>query len=59
MPLVNKNKIGTIIKLNEGIVGQTAATKKEITLNEIPEDYIKINTSFGDISPQQLITVLR
>ncbi len=43
------------IRLGEGLVGQAAQEKKTIVFTEIPDDYIKINSGLGNISPKNII----
>ena len=42
-------------KVGEGLVGQVALTKKHLVLDEIPENYLKIESSFGEISPHSIL----
>jgi tubulin-specific chaperone A len=44
-------------KFGEGIVGQAAREDKIITINDIPEEFVKIRTGFGEISPKFAIAV--
>lgn len=39
----------------EGLPGQAALEKKVIVLTEVPDDYIKIQSSLGRISPRNII----
>jgi signal transduction histidine kinase/CheY-like chemotaxis protein/CHASE3 domain sensor protein/putative methionine-R-sulfoxide reductase with GAF domain len=39
-------------KMNEGIVGQVAASGKTLSLTNLPEDYIKIHSGIGDSVPK-------
>jgi putative methionine-R-sulfoxide reductase with GAF domain len=39
-------------KMNEGIVGQVAASGKTLSLTNLPEDYIKIHSGIGDSIPK-------
>lgn len=41
--------------LGEGLVGQCALDRREILLQEIPEDYIKIRSGLGETSPKSLL----
>lgn len=41
--------------IGEGIVGQAALEKKIISLTEIPENYIRINSALGDSIPKNII----
>jgi CheY-like chemotaxis protein/signal transduction histidine kinase/CHASE3 domain sensor protein len=42
-------------KIGEGIVGQAALDKKPLLLNDIPSDYIKVNSGLGETKPKALI----
>lgn len=43
------------IKFGEGLVGQAALEKKVIVFNEIPKDYIKIQSATGNIQPKNIL----
>jgi CheY-like chemotaxis protein/HAMP domain-containing protein/putative methionine-R-sulfoxide reductase with GAF domain len=45
----------SIIKPGESLVGQAAMEKKPIIFSQIPDDYIKINSSLGSSSPRNII----
>lgn len=45
------------IKLGEGLAGQAALEMKTKVFENIPDDYIKVNSSLGDTKPTQLIAV--
>lgn len=47
----NSNKIET----GEGLVGQAALEKKPIIFNNVPDDYIKINSGLGQTSPKNIL----
>lgn len=47
----NANKI----ELGQGLVGQAALEKKPIIFNELPDDYIRINSGLGNTSPKSII----
>ncbi len=42
-------------KFGEGLVGQAALEKESITLNNCPDDYIRINSGLGDAVPRNII----
>jgi CheY-like chemotaxis protein/CHASE3 domain sensor protein/putative methionine-R-sulfoxide reductase with GAF domain len=46
-----------VIAIGEGLVGQAALEKKTILFTEVPADYIKINSSLGNISPKNIIVI--
>lgn len=43
------------IKLGEGLVGQAALEKQTIIFNDIPDDYIKVNSGLGETVPRNII----
>lgn len=43
------------IEFGDGLIGQAAISKKVMTINDLPEDYVSISSSMGEISPQTLI----
>jgi signal transduction histidine kinase/DNA-binding response OmpR family regulator/HAMP domain-containing protein len=45
------------IKIGEGILGQAARDKNAITIKDVPEDYIKINSGLGERVPKNIIVV--
>ena len=51
----NRKNLNAKIKIGEGLVGQAAFEKEMITLSNIPDDYIRINSSLGDAVPKNLI----
>ncbi|MBF0377202.1 MAG: response regulator [Desulfamplus sp.] len=44
-------------KSGEGLIGQAALEKKSIIFTQIPEDYIRIESSLGNISPKNIIVL--
>jgi len=44
-----------VILPGEGLVGQAALEKKTIVFTEVPDDYIKINSGLGNISPKNIV----
>lgn len=51
-----KDKTGKqVIKPGEGLVGQAAVNKKHILFTDVPKDYIKVNSSLGNVSPKNII----
>lgn len=48
-----KNKF----KSGEGIVGQAALEQKRMVISDLPDNYMKINSALGDISPQSITVV--
>ncbi len=51
----SRKQNANVIKLGEGLVGQAAQEKKTIIFTEVPDDYIKINSGLGNISPKNII----
>jgi two-component system chemotaxis sensor kinase CheA len=43
------------VRFGEGLLGQCAAEKRTILLDQIPNDYIKISSGLGDASPRSVI----
>ena len=43
------------IEFGDGLVGQSAISKQVMTMKQLPEDYISISSSMGEIAPQTLI----
>ncbi|NRA55520.1 MAG: response regulator [Gammaproteobacteria bacterium] len=44
-----------IIELGDGLIGQVAQSKKSNVLTELPEDYVSISSSMGEIQPRTLL----
>ena len=51
----HRKQNASVIKPGEGLVGQAAAEKKTIIFTEVPDDYIKVNSGLGNISPKNII----
>ena len=41
----------------EGLIGQAALEKQRILFSQVPEDYIKIRSELGEITPQYLVVL--
>ena len=52
-----RNKVGSVFNLGEGLVGQCAVEKQRILLSEVPPNYIKISSGLGEASPQNVIVL--
>jgi len=52
-----RKSLAAIIEPGEGLVGQAAVEKDIISITNIPPDYIRINSSFGDSPPRNIIAV--
>ena len=50
-----RNDNTNVIKFGQGLVGQAALGKKLIIFSEVPDDYIKINSGLGSLSPKYII----
>ncbi|MCW3127454.1 MAG: histidine kinase [Bacteroidetes bacterium] len=44
-----------VIRIGEGIVGQSAAEGKIVMLNDIPKEYFNLHSGFGEIVPHHII----
>ncbi|HET6226213.1 MAG TPA: CHASE3 domain-containing protein, partial [Bacteroidia bacterium] len=45
------------VKLGEGLLGQVTANKSILILNDVPANYIKIQSSIGNVIPKTLVIV--
>jgi CheY-like chemotaxis protein/HAMP domain-containing protein len=45
----------SIVQKGQGLVGQAALEKKPIIFNNIPDDYVKINSGLGEITPRHIL----
>lgn len=45
------------LKLGHGLVGEAAASGKVIQLHDLPNEYFKINTVLGEVSPKSIVIV--
>ncbi len=52
-----RKSLGDSIGLGEGLVGQAAIEGDIISITNIPEDYIRVNSSFGDSPPRNIVAV--
>jgi CheY-like chemotaxis protein/CHASE3 domain sensor protein len=52
----NRKKDFSVIRFGEGIVGQSAAEKRNILLSDIPKDYFNISTGFGELLPKNIMS---
>ncbi|AOW77834.1 hypothetical protein A3Q34_13850 [Colwellia sp. PAMC 20917] len=46
-----------IFALGEGLVGQAAAGRKAIVLNNVPDDYVLVGSSLGQIVPKSVLAM--
>jgi len=48
-----QNKVlSQVFKPGEGLVGQAAQQRKQILVNSVPEDYIKVTSGLGELTPR-------
>lgn len=52
-----RKHLSNYFKVSEGLVGQCAFEKKKIILTDVPEDYIKINSSLGEAKPLIIVVI--
>ncbi len=52
-----RKSLGDSIEPGEGLVGQAAVEGDIISITNIPEDYIRVNSSFGDSPPRNIVAV--
>ncbi|HYC83866.1 MAG TPA: response regulator [Chryseosolibacter sp.] len=45
----------SVIRLGEGLVGQAALKGKPIVFNDVPQDYVKINSGLGEHPPKNIL----
>jgi two-component system chemotaxis sensor kinase CheA len=51
----DENKEFERFRIGEGLIGQCAAEKKSILLNQVPDNYIKVRSGMGVGSPKNII----
>jgi len=44
-----------VIQFGEGLVGQAALEKKHIIFSNIPEDYVKVSSGLGQVTPKNIL----
>jgi CheY-like chemotaxis protein/CHASE3 domain sensor protein len=52
-----RRHVTTDYALGEGLVGQVAATRQPIVLQDIPDDYTRIHSGTGEASPTSVVLV--
>ena len=52
-----RQMVATEFKMGEGLVGQCAWEKERILLNNVPKDYIMINSGLGEWTPLSIIVL--
>ncbi len=44
-----------IVQPGEGLIGQAALEKKPIIFADVPEDYVKVNSGLGQVTPRNIL----
>ncbi|MCH8347281.1 MAG: response regulator, partial [Proteobacteria bacterium] len=52
-----RKNLTNVFALGEGLVGQCALEKKRIIIENVPDDYVKINSGLGDGAPKNLVVL--
>jgi HAMP domain-containing protein/CheY-like chemotaxis protein/GAF domain-containing protein len=52
-----RKSVSNEFRLGEGLVGQAAREKKRILVTDVPQDYVRINSSLGEAVPLNLVVV--
>ena len=52
-----RKSVSNEFKLGEGIIGQCALEKKRIMIDNVPADYVKINSALGEATPANIVTL--
>jgi len=52
-----RETLGKKIGMGEGLVGQCAAEKQQIVVNDLPPDYIRISSGLGGASPRSVLVL--
>ncbi len=52
-----RKSLNTTVKVGDGLIGQAAYEQELISINDIPEDYIRINSALGEVPPRQVVAV--
>ncbi len=52
-----RKTINSTVNLGEGLVGQTALEREIISITDIPDDYIRISSTLGNIAPKNILAV--
>ena len=54
---VDEEKIKDTIEFGEGFVGQAALQKEIIVVNNVPNNYLQVNSSIGNSNPNKIVSV--
>jgi len=52
-----RKNVDNKFRMGEGLVGQCALEKEKILLNNVPDDYIRINSGLGEAKPLNIIVL--
>jgi HAMP domain-containing protein/signal transduction histidine kinase/CheY-like chemotaxis protein len=52
-----RKTVSTEFRLGEGIIGQCALEKKRIFMDNVPADYVKINSGLGEAVPANIVAL--
>ena len=52
-----RKNLANRFRLGEGIVGQSALERKQIVLQNVPEDYVRVVSGLGEASPRNLCVI--
>ncbi len=52
-----RKTVSTEFELGEGIIGQCALEKKRIFMDNVPSDYVKINSGLGEATPANIVAL--
>ena len=52
-----RKSVANEFRLGEGIIGQCALEKERIILNDVPGDYVKINSGLGEAAPTNIVAL--
>jgi HAMP domain-containing protein/CheY-like chemotaxis protein len=52
-----RKSVSNVFSMGEGLVGQSAREKKRILVTDVPQDYIRINSSLGESRPLNIVVV--
>ncbi len=55
--IANTHLVPKNLYFGETIIGQAAATKKVIRLNDVPEHFVKISSATGEMLPKHIIVI--
>jgi CheY-like chemotaxis protein/HAMP domain-containing protein len=51
----HRNVNANVVQTGEGLVGQAALEKKPIIFANIPEDYVKVSSGLGQVTPRNIL----